>query len=303
MRETRPTANAMAERERKLVQYLLGTLPPGEQVELEDRYMADDDLHEELLAITDDLIHAYLVGKLSPDERRQFETHLLASPRWRERLEFMRVLLAAIRRASSRPEVARPLVRKTSGWYWPAWAAALLVGTALAAAFLLRGTASSVHRVSTMPRAATTPQPSVPARPSPRPTESPAATQSPIPKRTPVSPVRLVRLPRDTAGPVEIVLSRLTRTVRLEVAVPGVHPSYDVTLRTLQGSQLWRAPELTVESPEAPLIVRVPANVLTAGDFVLSVEGEAVRDRSPSSVTYHLKVVRQRGSAVREPTR
>lgn len=303
MTDTGPTANATSDRERKLVQYVLGTLPPRKQEELEDDYMADDELHEELLATTDDLIHAYLVGKLPQDQRLQFEAHLLASPRWRERLEFMRVLLAAIHRASRRPEIASSLHQRISGWYWPAWAAALVVGAALAVAFLLRGATLSVPRASIVPRAATTPQPSLPSQPSPTPAERAATAQSPIPKRASGNPVQLVRLRRDTAAPVEIVLSRLTRTVRLEVPVARGYPSYDVTIRTLQGLQLWRAPELTVDGAAAPLIVRIPANVLAAGEFVLSVEGEALRDRSPSSVTYHLKVVRQRGSAAQEPIR
>jgi hypothetical protein len=303
MTETGPTANVTSERERKLVQYVLGTLAPRQQEELEDEYMADDELHEELLAITDDLIHAYLVGTLPQDQRRQFEAHVLASPQWRERLEFMGVLLAAIRRASSRPDVGRPLARRIPGRYWLAWAAALGVGTALAAGLLLRGKMLSVPRGSPVPQAATTPQPPVPSQPSPTPAERAAVAQSPVPKRVSRSPVQLVRLRRDTAAPVEIVLSRLTRTVRLEVPVAAGYPSYDVTLRTLQGSQLWRAPELTVDGAAAPLIVRVPANILAAGEFVLSIEGEALRDRSPSSVMYHLKVVRQRGRAAQEPSR
>jgi hypothetical protein len=52
--------------------------------------------------------------------------------------------------------------------------------------------------------------------------------------------------------------------------------------------------------PEAPLIVSVPATVLADGDFVLSVEGEAVRDRS-SSLPFHLTVVRQRGGDTLRP--
>src|SRR5688572_309647 len=46
--------------ERRLVDYLLGALPPEEHESLELRYFSDAALHEELEATADDLIHSYL---------------------------------------------------------------------------------------------------------------------------------------------------------------------------------------------------------------------------------------------------
>ena len=45
-------------------QYLLGRLPEEAEAELERRYLADDALFEELLAIEDDLRDAYVRGEL-----------------------------------------------------------------------------------------------------------------------------------------------------------------------------------------------------------------------------------------------
>jgi len=86
------------EREQRLVDYLLGVLSAEQQEELEEHYLAEADLHTELQATADDLIHAYLVGSLSDEERAHLETHFLASPRQRQRVEVMRAVLKVMRR-------------------------------------------------------------------------------------------------------------------------------------------------------------------------------------------------------------
>ena len=58
------------ERERELVEYLLGGLAPEERERVEERAFVDDEAYEELEATADDLIHAYLAGTLSPGDHR-----------------------------------------------------------------------------------------------------------------------------------------------------------------------------------------------------------------------------------------
>src|SRR5262245_12996886 len=89
------------DQERALVAFLLGRLPPEEQARMEERVFVDDQANEELWATADDLIHAYLAGTLSADDRQRFESHFLTSPRRRERVEFVRSLLAAAERVSA----------------------------------------------------------------------------------------------------------------------------------------------------------------------------------------------------------
>src|SRR4029450_11495709 len=102
--------------EQKVVSYLLGKLPPKEVLEWEERLFTDDELNEELAASADDLIHAYLDGQLSAEDRARFEAHFLASPRRRERVVFVRDLLTAIRRGAARaPPGAAPTPRRHSG--------------------------------------------------------------------------------------------------------------------------------------------------------------------------------------------
>src|SRR6266545_325170 len=271
-----PKVRVVAEQERELAEYLLGRLSSEEQVRLEDRYMADDEVHEDLLATADDLIHAYLGGRLSPEDRRDFEGHFLASRRRRQRFEFVRTLVTAIDREPA-PVQAAPRETETAATRWRRWtlaAAVLLVGIgAILATVLHRRPESSVDR--TLINRPPSPMPQL----SPEvPPQRASVRPSPTPKTPSSNGVRIVRIPRGADRAVEVPLSPSTRTVRLEVDVKGDRPGYDVTLETPQGSDVWQAKGLTLSNPGEPLVVNVPADVLAArGELVLSIEAEALR--------------------------
>jgi len=76
--------------------YLLGELSETEEAQLEQQYLRDEALHQELLLAEDELIEAFLRNELPAEERRRFENHFLASPVRRERLETARAMLRAI---------------------------------------------------------------------------------------------------------------------------------------------------------------------------------------------------------------
>ena len=116
-----------ADREVPLRAYLLGLLPVEQREEIEERALADEALHAELQATADDLIHAYLAGELSEEERERFETHFLASPRRRERVAFVRSLVAAVGRVQS---PAAPAARPARLLPLLPWAAVLVIGLA-----------------------------------------------------------------------------------------------------------------------------------------------------------------------------
>ncbi|HEX6737596.1 MAG TPA: zf-HC2 domain-containing protein, partial [Vicinamibacteria bacterium] len=86
-----------------LVEYLLGRLTPDEQAQVEEKAFVDDDFEEQLEATADDLIHAYLAGGLTAEDRRRFESHFLESRRHQERLAFMKDLLAAMEPDAGQP--------------------------------------------------------------------------------------------------------------------------------------------------------------------------------------------------------
>jgi len=279
-----------------LVEYLLGRLPPEAAAELEGRSIDDDDLHEELLATADDLIHAYLVGSLTAEDRREFETHFLASPRRRERLNFLRTLLAAIERL----QIAQPAPRRVPATM-PAWSWAAVAAAAIAAVV-----AVVVVQAPRLPdpdgrRAfASPPLQVLPPRPAPAPSaEPPAPAPPPRASAPPVQRVRTVRIPRDAAEPVEIVLPAPTRTVRLEIGVDGTHPGYDVTLETPDGEVAWKAEGLTVSAQGRPVVAMVSADVFRRGDLVVALHGETLRGPALDR-RYRLRVVAaRRGGADR----
>ncbi|HEX8087738.1 MAG TPA: CHAT domain-containing protein, partial [Blastocatellia bacterium] len=86
--------NRSLKNEDRLAQYLLGLMPEEEMIELEEAYLLNDDLNEELQAAERDLMDRYLEGSLSGRERNRFENFFLSSPGRVERLRFARALKA-----------------------------------------------------------------------------------------------------------------------------------------------------------------------------------------------------------------
>lgn len=71
-----------------ITQYLLGSLPEEETERLDELSVTSQEFAEELSASEKDLIDAYVEGELSGTMLAQFESHYLASPIRRERVEF-----------------------------------------------------------------------------------------------------------------------------------------------------------------------------------------------------------------------
>lgn len=73
-------------------QYLLGDMPQEDRARIEDRYFADADMFEEMVAAENDLIDSYIRGELKDPDRQKFELRYGKSPRQRARVEFARAL-------------------------------------------------------------------------------------------------------------------------------------------------------------------------------------------------------------------
>ena len=63
--------------ERELRSYLLGSLAPEQQAELDALLSHDADLHEELLAVEAEVFDQYVAGLLTDGEKELFETTLV----------------------------------------------------------------------------------------------------------------------------------------------------------------------------------------------------------------------------------
>ena len=259
-----------SEQEEPLVRFLLGTLPPAEAEAIEDRLFDDPELLDEVAAAGDDLIHAYLTASLSDEDKQRFESHFLASPIRRRRFEFIRGLIAATRETTPAP-AAR----------WVTWAAAAALVLALGG---LGALLWPTHPVE-VPIAHEVEPPPTP------PTPAPTATAA-----RPSVTAQVVRVPAAMTRPIDVVLSKETRTLRLEVALAeDRYPGYDVDLRDASGTRVWEARSRVASGPRGSLVLEVPARLLAGARYVLHVAGERMRDDSgeaPWAIQYRLRITR-----------
>lgn len=270
--------------EERLVQYLLGRLPEKERLELQERLFRDEDLDEELLATTDDLVRAYLAGELPEEDHSGFETHFLASPENRAYLGSMKAFLTAVERVSEEgiPAVeyraAAPLPRFRR---W-ALAAAATIAVALAIGMVSRRRGQGDERATTAPPPTAPAMASVPTRP-----------ESTMPRVPPPAEVRVVRLPGKPGTQVNVRLSPSTRAVRAELRADEESLSFDAAVLTTRGKEVWRAEGLAPSAPGQPLVLEVPADVFASGEYTLRVEGESLRGAAAPILEYRLRVVRE----------
>ncbi len=106
--------------------YLLGALPEAETETCDELSFTDDAFVTRLQAVEDDLVDAYLQNELSGNERAQFQSYYLASPRRQEKVKFAQSLqsfakhqvLAPAPAASFAPaEPVRQVARETISWW------------------------------------------------------------------------------------------------------------------------------------------------------------------------------------------
>jgi hypothetical protein len=256
--------------------YLLGDLDEAGAAALEDRYVADPALLEEVRAAEDALIEAFLDERLRPDERVRFEAHYLASPIHRDRVAIAR----ALRQRAAAPQ--SPAGRAGSLYGWMALAAAVVLASLWIVA---RGGPPSQQAVgpeaarpgaeARVPRQAPAP-PVVPApAPGPSPTPLPAPSSGPSPGPSAARAVLALTLSPITtrggeqatqvrpAGPVDLVL-------RLEGTPTASDRVYDARLQTVDGRVMWRGRGRAAAAGSGLLTtVRVPADTLPADDYVV----------------------------------
>src|SRR5260221_14008604 len=68
--------------------YLLGLVSVEARKEIETDILGNEGMFAEVLIVEDELTDEYVGGRLSPDERANFESHFLAAPERRGNLRF-----------------------------------------------------------------------------------------------------------------------------------------------------------------------------------------------------------------------
>ena len=74
--------------QQQAIQYLLGSLPEAEMERLDALSFTDADFAEKLSAAEKELVDSYVQGELTGDILERFESHYLASPLRRNKVEF-----------------------------------------------------------------------------------------------------------------------------------------------------------------------------------------------------------------------
>ncbi len=126
----------MAEMDRKndklAEDFLLGKLSEDERGDFEERFVTDRHAFDQLLLAETELIDDFVAGRLRPEDRTRFEDALRANPRQREKVAFSRAL------ASYSANVGiPPASTASSGWRRWFSAASFRPAIALAAAAIV----------------------------------------------------------------------------------------------------------------------------------------------------------------------
>lgn len=101
--------------------YLLRRLPEPRRAVLEEQYFRDDDILERVEEAEDELVSDYVLGRLAPSDRDSFETSLLDSPYYRDRVETttqirLRLTHLDAFRKGKRPASSRLLAGRTGAF-------------------------------------------------------------------------------------------------------------------------------------------------------------------------------------------
>ena len=116
--------------EMSLRAYLLGELPPDEQIRIEERLLMDADYIELLLILEEELMDSYVSNALSGREQERFENHFMNSPERRRKLRMAKGLRRYVNNRQRMPAQA-PVRGPWSNVFWtqplrnPAWRAAV----------------------------------------------------------------------------------------------------------------------------------------------------------------------------------
>ena len=243
--------------------YLLGQLAGADLEEIERRVLTDDDFHEEVQIMEDELVDEYVNAELSPDERRLFEKNFLADSESRNKL---RLGYALDRHLS-----AQPLEREEKGLFPFLPFRNPIISYSFAAAILVIAGLVSWAAFRTWRNS------------------------------TPREPGKILAIEltpgitRDEGEIKKIAIRPGTESVELELRIASVdqYQSYRAVLQTAEGSEKFRIDDLRATTKDSHVVVpfKLAAGLLTRGDYYVKLSGLHPRgeyedvDRYPFRIT------------------
>jgi hypothetical protein len=294
-----------------IVRYLLGELSEEEQTQLEERAFSDPNYLQQVRAGEKDLIDEYVRGELSDTMLPAFERRFFASEHRRRQIEFARAFtkVAAEGSATVSSEVAPAAI--TSRWNsfllfhrGPRLAFSLAVIAMIAivgGVWLLREfNQSRRERAQIQPQA-------TPANPVAKPTEEraqnepqPAPSQNnrpegrQIPQQVVASLFLLPGTSRGAESHPHLDITPATSTAQLRVVIESgdEYKTYALELRTISGKVVRSQSGLPARPGPGgrAVVLTLPANLLTTGDYELTLNGINEQRRAEPLSYYYFSV-------------
>src|SRR5215813_11029717 len=289
MRESTQQKDLPTKDEAVLRKYLLGNMSPEEQEEIELWLMSTEDAYCLLEAAEDDLIDDSFAGRLAPRDLDRFQTHFLVAPERQRKLQFSRSFRRAIDAAAQPVRLEFP--SRPGLLDFLRFRPAFVYATSALIVILLTGNVWSFLKVAELQRELHSVSNQVTELGRDRDDlkrqldESKAlvlAFQAPTPPTNPSAlPVLLALnlVPGITRSSNEIPTITLTSTasrVRFSLALLDDNFTvYRVSLMNADSRDIWSESKIspTVARDGKTIVLNVPAEVLSSGDYSFSLMG------------------------------
>jgi len=313
------------EKEDLMQRFLLGTVSEQEQVEIEDRFVADDDFFEQLLALEDELIDAYERGALTTRERALFESRFLTRPSGRERLDFARTLRSSIARIPS-DLIAMQAEASPISWWQNllaslraprrpvTWAATLVLIVMLGGVLWVILDRSKSPSPAELAQNQPAPQPRDSTQTVRPPGNVGAANEPevvPLPAPSPSAPqekksrqatstvvasfVLTPGLLRDSGASKTLVIpqnaAQVSFQLPLEQGTVTDYKSYRASITLADGKKIWSGS--VRKSPGETLQLALPARLFEPGDYILELRGTTSARTSEAVAEYAFRIGRR----------
>ncbi len=258
--------------------YLLGKLSPAEAETLENAYITDDGLFEDLRTAERELVHSYLRNSLPDPLRRDFEAVYLTNPVRRRRLETEREWFEAVRLSAA--------AAAAQAGFWARWTDWLTAGSAGRRSALVACAAFGLLLLFSVPvalwrrSAAPVPAPSATAVVPPQTVEKVVAVFELIPAATRGSSASTQRLNIPPAA------AEVRMRLALGTAAPA--PEYRASLNVVgEKKPSWEGKAVLQEGAAT---VVLPAADLSRNDYVLKLEAAEPVKYPRSALSYSFRV-------------
>jgi hypothetical protein len=274
------------------VRFLLGDAAEAEREALERRLFEDESLAEQFEIVEDELIDAYVAGRLPPQERSRFEQAYLGSPERAAKVAFARALdqrLGTDQRAAGTDRGRK--------WLLPL-AASLLLGLGGYFGYRFVQAERELSQVQRRQAELKSQLDRALAERS-RLERALEATRSEIAEleRQAASVIAFTlepRLLRDSGARHDLLVPAGATVVRLTAPMSqSGYRSFSAALKTPEDRQVWQQQDIQPQPGVKSLTLAVPAAVLPSGDYILSVTGVTASGRNESVADFAFRVTKR----------